>query len=87
MSICQGKTFRILSGGSMLIHTYVRKSIPFVFYSTSANNKSVYEAYTAKDCPGFFSKTTTYGDMKKQIKIIVDYWKECKASKFKIEKR
>jgi CheY-like chemotaxis protein len=54
------------------------KSIPFVFYSTSIEQKKVNEAYTQMTVQGFFQKSSTYEEIKRRILIIMDYWKECK---------
>ena len=55
-----------------------KKSIPFVFYSTSIDQKTVNEAYTQMSVQGFFRKKNTYTELKETIKLILDYWKECK---------
>lgn len=55
-----------------------RKSIPFVFYSTTANQEDVNEAYTNMSIQGFFKKGPDYDNAKNAIRIIVDYWKLCK---------
>jgi CheY-like chemotaxis protein len=55
-----------------------RKSIPFVFFSTSANQSIVNEAYTKMTVQGFFKKANNYSGMKDLVKIIVDYWQACK---------
>jgi CheY-like chemotaxis protein len=55
-----------------------KKSIPFVFFSTSANQKSVNEAYTQMTVQGFFTKTNRYQEMKDTIKLIIQYWEKCK---------
>ena len=54
------------------------KSIPFVFYSTSVNQKTVNKAYTEMTVQGFFQKGHNLDEMKEQIKIINDYWANCK---------
>jgi CheY-like chemotaxis protein len=54
-----------------------KKSIPFVFYSTSADQRSVNEAYTRMTVQGFFQKGQTYDEIKNNIKLICDYWKAC----------
>jgi len=54
-----------------------KKSIPFIFYSTTANQKFVNEAYTEMTVQGFFQKSDSFEGMKKDIKIILDYWKAC----------
>jgi len=55
-----------------------KKSIPFIFYSTSANQKDVNEAYSKMTIQGFFQKGSNYEDMKKVIRLILDYWTLCK---------
>jgi CheY-like chemotaxis protein len=55
-----------------------RKSIPFVFYSTSVNQHIVNEAYTQMTVQGFFQKSTGYDEMKYNINMILEYWKACK---------
>ena len=55
-----------------------KKSIPFVFCSTSVDQKTVDEAYTKMTVQGFFQKKNTYAELKETIKLIVAYWEECK---------
>ena len=55
-----------------------KKSIPFVFFSTATDQKSVNEAYTKMTVQGYFQKRGTYEEMKKVIKLIIDYWEVCK---------
>ena len=55
-----------------------RKSIPFIFYSTSVDQKSVNEAYTQMTVQGFFQKGNSYETMKKDLKLIFDYWSSSK---------
>ncbi len=55
-----------------------KKSIPFLFYSTSANQKDVNDAYNKMTIQGFFKKSTQYKEMKSLIKIIIDYWRACR---------
>jgi len=52
------------------------KSIPYLFFSTSAEQKHVVDAYS-KSIQGFFVKPTNYADIKKTIKTIVRYWEAC----------
>ena len=54
------------------------KSIPFVFYSTAVDKNSVDTAYQELTVQGFFKKKNTYDELKKDLKLIVDYWKTCK---------
>jgi CheY-like chemotaxis protein len=55
-----------------------KKSIPFIFCSTSVDQKTVNEAYTKMTVQGFFQKKNTYAELKEMIKLIVAYWEECK---------
>jgi CheY-like chemotaxis protein len=55
-----------------------KKSIPFVFFSTATDQKSVNEAYTKMTVQGYFQKRGSFQEMKKVIKIIIDYWEVCK---------
>jgi response regulator RpfG family c-di-GMP phosphodiesterase len=55
-----------------------KKSIPFIFYSTSIDQKAVNEAYTKMTVQGFFQKGHTYKEIKTTIKLIVDYWEACR---------
>lgn len=52
------------------------KSIPYLFFSTVAEQESVIEAYS-KSVQGFFVKPSSYTDLKDVIKSIVDYWQKC----------
>ena len=52
------------------------KSIPYLFFTTSAEQKAVIDAYS-KSIQGFFIKPDEYGKLKRVIKIIVEYWQEC----------
>ncbi len=52
-----------------------KKSIPFVFYSTSAEKKYVNEAYLHLTVQGFFLKGQNMKDIKDQLRIIFEYWK------------
>lgn len=55
-----------------------KKSIPFIFYSTAANQEEVNKAYTQMTVQGFFQKPSRYADIKTNIKIIFEYWMICK---------
>jgi CheY-like chemotaxis protein len=52
------------------------KSIPYLFFTTSAEQKHVVDAYS-KSIQGFFVKPHDFEHLKKTIKIIVEYWQEC----------
>lgn len=55
-----------------------RKSIPFVFYSTAVNQETVNKCYTEMTVQGFFQKKTSIDAIKKDIRLILDYWQECR---------
>ena len=55
-----------------------KKSIPFVFLSTSADQKSINDAYTKMTVQGYYKKPNTYDELKGIIKLIIEYWKICK---------
>ncbi len=52
------------------------KSIPYLFFTTGAEQKHVIDAYS-KSIQGFFIKPNKYEDLKRVIKTIIDYWQEC----------
>lgn len=53
-----------------------QKSVPFVFFSTSAERGEVRRAYDMT-VQGFFVKASTLEELKVQLKLIVDYWTHC----------
>lgn len=55
-----------------------QKSIPFVFLSTSVEKKLVDTAYKEMTVQGFFQKKPNYGELKSVLRMIVEYWKECR---------
>lgn len=54
-----------------------RKSIPFVFLSTSDGSSIINRVYDLQ-VQGYFQKQTSFPEIKKQIKLIVEYWSTCK---------
>lgn len=52
------------------------KCIPFLFFSTLAEQQFVIDAYS-KSIQGFFIKPTTYKGIKESISTIVTYWQAC----------
>jgi CheY-like chemotaxis protein len=54
------------------------KCIPYLFFTTSANKKSVIDAYTLS-VQGFFVKPTSMQALENTIRKIVEYWYECIA--------
>ena len=57
------------------------KSIPYLFFSTSAEQKHVIDAYS-RSIQGFFVKPTNYKQLKNTIIKIVEYWQECESPKY-----
>jgi CheY-like chemotaxis protein len=54
-----------------------RKSIPFVFLSTTANQKSVEAAYDLNS-QGFFIKQDSLKEIQRHLSLIFGYWSECR---------
>lgn len=52
------------------------KSIPYLFFTTTAEQKHVIEAYS-KSIQGFFIKPSSFPELKRTIRVIVEYWLEC----------
>ncbi len=57
------------------------KSIPYLFFSTSAEQKHVIDAYS-RSIQGFFIKPNTYTKLKNMIVKIVEYWQECESPNY-----
>lgn len=54
-----------------------KKSIPFIFLSTSTNLKEINKAYTELTVQGFFKKTESIEELKSLLNLIINYWKAC----------
>ena len=57
------------------------KSIPYLFFSTSAEQKHVIDAYS-RSIQGFFIKPTGYEKLKNTMRKIVEYWQECESPNY-----
>jgi CheY-like chemotaxis protein len=55
--------------------------IPFLFFSTSSEQKFVIDAYS-KSVQGFFVKSNNYIEIKETIKVMVEYWMKCVAPNY-----
>ena len=53
------------------------KSIPFVFLTTTSDQRVIAEAFTM-NAQGFFVKPSSIGELKNLIHVIVNYWKVCR---------
>jgi FixJ family two-component response regulator len=54
------------------------KSIPFVFWSTTASNEQIKKAYDSGG-HGFFIKGSSYKEIKDSLNVIMTYWKASKS--------
>ncbi|MCF0056344.1 response regulator [Dyadobacter sp. CY356] len=57
------------------------KSIPYLFFSTAAEQKDVIDAYS-RSIQGFFVKPSNYDKLKQIMVKIVDYWQECESPNY-----
>jgi DNA-binding NarL/FixJ family response regulator len=54
------------------------KCIPYLFFSTAADQRAVVDAYSMS-VQGFFIKDRTYKELEKTIMVMMEYWKRCAA--------
>jgi len=54
------------------------KCIPYLFFSTAANQKSVIDAYS-QSVQGFFVKQNSMNELEKTVTVIMEYWRRCAA--------
>jgi CheY-like chemotaxis protein len=54
------------------------KCIPYLFFSTALNQKSVIDAYSLS-VQGFFIKPSSMAELEKTIFSIMEYWRRCAA--------
>jgi len=52
------------------------KCTPYLFFTTSSEQQHVIDAYS-KSVQGFFVKPNSFDELKRSMKLIIDYWKEC----------
>ena len=52
-------------------------SVPFIFYSTNADERFVNMAYELT-VQGYFKKPSDNEEIKEQLKKIIDYWSACR---------
>ena len=57
------------------------KSIPYLFFSTCAEQQHVIDAYS-RSIQGFFIKPNSFDKLKKTIVKIVEYWQECESPNY-----
>jgi CheY-like chemotaxis protein len=54
----------------------IKKCIPYIFFTTSANKESVTNAY-ALSAQGFFIKPSRFSELETILTLIIEYWKKC----------
>ena len=52
------------------------RTIPYLFFTTSAAQEDVIDAYS-KSIQGFFVKPSKFEDFKRLVKNIIEYWQDC----------
>ena len=52
------------------------RTIPYLFFTTSAAQEDVIDAYS-KSIQGFFVKPTSMQELKRLLKNIIEYWQDC----------
>ena len=52
------------------------KSIPYLFFTTTSNQKAVIDAYSMS-VQGFFVKPNSVAELKEIIEVIMRYWMRC----------
>jgi CheY-like chemotaxis protein len=52
------------------------KCIPYLFFTTASDKKSVIDAYSVS-AQGFFIKDQSHSELKKTISIMIEYWRRC----------
>ncbi|MGV9003553.1 response regulator [Flavobacterium sp.] len=57
------------------------KTIPYLFFTTSAEQGHVIDAYS-KSIQGFFVKPSSFNDFKKLLQIIIEYWQHCESPNY-----
>lgn len=75
-----------LSGFELREKIYVNESlnlkcIPYLFFTTTSNQKSVIDAYS-QSVQGFFVKPNDFTRLQNTIQKIVEYWQECEAPNY-----
>lgn len=57
------------------------KTIPYLFFTTSATQEAVIDAYS-KSIQGFFVKPSSFQDLKNVLQIIIEYWQKCESPNY-----
>ncbi|HEV7331816.1 MAG TPA: response regulator [Flavisolibacter sp.] len=51
-------------------------AVPFIFLTTSDNQKTVNDAYRTTHIQGYFTKQPMLDEIKRKLKLILNYWTE-----------
>jgi CheY-like chemotaxis protein len=54
-----------------------KKSIPFIFFTTASNSRTIEEAFDYM-VQGYFVKPSSSLELKMMMRCVVDYWSFCK---------
>lgn len=57
------------------------RTIPYLFFSTSAEQKNVVDAYS-KSAQGFFIKPAGFKEIEETMKTVIEYWLKCVAPNY-----
>ncbi len=57
------------------------RSIPYLFFSTTAEQRHVIDAYS-KSVQGFFIKPSSFAELKETMRTIIEYWLKCVAPNY-----
>ena len=55
--------------------------VPVLYFTNEASQTTLIDAY-CKSVQGFFKKPATYYQFAQTIKVIIEYWKECRSPNF-----
>ncbi len=57
------------------------KTIPYLFFTTSAQQHAIIDAYS-KSIQGFFIKPSNFEDLMQLVKVIIEYWQKCESPNY-----
>lgn len=57
------------------------RTIPYLFFSTAAEQQHVIDAYS-KSAQGFFIKPSSFSDIEDTMKTVIEYWLKCVAPNY-----
>ncbi len=57
------------------------KTIPYLFFTTNAEQSAVIDAYS-KSIQGFFVKPSSFQGLSELVKVIFEYWQKCESPNY-----